>query len=238
MFHRHSRSASEPSRSPLHLLAMVVRVLLLLTLAGMALLALSETPLIANWLAGAPPSSPLVGIVAGHWQNDSGAICPDGLQEVELNLEFARRVSELLRQQGYRAEVLPEYSPKLNGYEAAVFISIHCDSCTVSKSGFKVARMTHSDAPEVEDRLVELLSQQYSQATGLAFDADTITDDMRRYHGLRRIAPGTPGAIIECGFMSADRHLLENEPDRVAVGIANGLLAFLRQQGVTASPTP
>jgi hypothetical protein len=64
-------------------------------------------------------------------------------------------------------------------------------------SGFKVARMTHADTPEQEDRLVLLLIEQYGAATGLAFHENTITDDMRQYHALRQIDPATPGAIIE-----------------------------------------
>jgi len=57
------------------------------------------------------PGPPKIGVVAGHWQNDSGAICEDGLQEVEINLDVARRVVALLRRAGYDAEVLAEFAP-------------------------------------------------------------------------------------------------------------------------------
>jgi N-acetylmuramoyl-L-alanine amidase len=216
--------------------AAVVRILVFLVLGGLAILALSESPEVANWLAGLRPESPLVGLVAGHWQSDSGAICPDGLQEGEINLDVARRVANILRQRGYRVEVLPEFSPKLNGYRAAAFLAIHSDSCIAELSGFKVARMTHASAPAEEDRLVAALYSAYAAATGLKPHLDTITDDMRQYHALRQIAPETPGAIIECGFMGGDHYLLTAERDRVAVGIANGLLSFLRS--VEATPTP
>lgn len=202
------------------------------------LLAITDSPEVANWLAGLRRENPLVGLIAGHWQNDSGAVCPDGLQEVEINLAITRQVADLLRKQGYRVEVLPEYSPKLNGYRAAALLSIHSDSCIEELSGFKVARMTHSSKPELEDQLVNDLYASYAEATGLKPHLNTITDAMREYHALRRIAPETPGAIIECGFMGGDRHLLTEEQDQVAVGIANGLLAFLRQQAPIASRTP
>lgn len=232
------RSAGLGRATPLDTVASLVRIILFVVLAALALLAVSEMPSIANWLAGLRPQSPLVGLIAGHWQSDSGAICPDGLQEVELNLAIARRVAHILREQGYRAEVLPEYSPKLNEYRAAAFLSIHCDSCIEGLSGFKVTRMTHSAVPELEDGLVRSLYRAYEEATGLKPHPNTITEDMRLYHALRRIASETPGAIIECGFMGGDRYLLAHEQDRVAVGIANGLTAFLRQQETTPSPEP
>ncbi len=42
------------------------------------------------------PTGPYVGIVAGHWGNDSGAVCPDGVTEQQTNLEIAKRVAERL----------------------------------------------------------------------------------------------------------------------------------------------
>ncbi len=228
MFRRSETKTSE-SRSLLRLLSRVVLVLLFVVVGGLLVLGMMDSPSVANWLAGAGRHDPLVGLIAGHWQHDSGAVCPDGLQEVELTLAIARKVAHLLRQQGVRVEVLPEYSPKLNGYQADAFLSIHCDSC-VDLSGFKLARMTHSSDPEAEDRLVAILYETYAQATGLQPHYNTITEHMREYHALRRIDPKTPGAIIECGFMGGDRHLLTMEQDRVAAGIANGIMAFLRER--------
>ena len=50
---------------------------------------------------------------------------------------------------------------------------------------------------------------------------------MRDYHSFREIAPSTPAAIIETGFMNADRSLLTEHPDRAAQGIVDGILCFL-----------
>jgi N-acetylmuramoyl-L-alanine amidase len=172
-----------------------------------------------------------VGIVAGHWQYDSGAICPDGLTEVEINLDVARRVTAILLQAGYDVEVLAEFSPKLEGYQADALVSIHADSCNIPEaSGFKVARVSHSAVPEREDRLVECLRREYEQATGLYFHKDSITYDMQEYHAFYEIAPETPGAIIEVGFMAADRVLLTEHSDLVAEGIARGIICFLEGQ--------
>ncbi|HIP97469.1 MAG TPA: N-acetylmuramoyl-L-alanine amidase, partial [Anaerolineae bacterium] len=132
-------------------------------------------------ITGLPPRR--VGIVAGHWQYDSGAVCPDGLTEVEINLDVARRVAAFLIQAGYSVEVLAEFSPKLEGYQADALVSIHADSCNIPEaSGFKVARVLYSAVPEEEDRLVECLRKEYEQATGLYFHENSITYDMQEYH--------------------------------------------------------
>ena len=169
-----------------------------------------------------------VGIVAGHWQNDSGAVCPDGLTEVEINLDIARRAAALLIEAGYNVEVLAEFSPKLEDYQADALISIHTDSCNIPEaSGFKVARVLQSALPEEEDRLVECLRREYERATGLYYHKDSITYDMQEYHAFYEIAPQTPAAIIEMGFMDADRTLLTKHPDLAAEGIARGVICFL-----------
>jgi N-acetylmuramoyl-L-alanine amidase len=169
-----------------------------------------------------------VGIVAGHWQSDSGALCPDGLQEVTINLDVAARVAAILQHEGYDAELLSEWSDKLEGYKADAFVSIHADSCDVPEaSGFKVARVAGSAIPEQEDRLVACLIQEYGEATGLRFHKDSITFDMTSYHAFNEIDPQTPGAIIELGFLDADRELLTEHSYEVAQGVARGIACFL-----------
>ena len=113
-------------------------------------------------------------------------------------------------------------------------LSIHADSCLYQEaSGFKVARVADSHVPEVEDRLVACLVERYGARTGLAFHAGSITLDMTRYHTFYEIDPNTPGAIIEVGFMLADRTLLTRRPDLVAQGIIDGILCFLEGEGKT-----
>lgn len=217
------------ARSALDTVALVVRVILFVTLGVLVLLGVSEIPAVSAWLGRLGPDRALVSIVAGHWQSDSGAVCPDGLQEVELNLTVARRVARLLREQGHDVEVLPEYSPKLDGLQADVFLAVHMDSCVEELSGFKIVGVPRSAVPEEQDRLLAELETAYALATGLQPHPNTITEDMLEYHALRQISPSTPGAIIECGFMGGDRRLLTEEQDRVAVGIANGVAAYLRE---------
>lgn len=181
--------------------------------------------------AGTPNVVPLkIGIVAGHWQNDAGAVCDDGLMEVEINIDIAQRVVAQLALSGYNAEMLAEFSPKLKGYEAAALVSIHTDSCNVPEaSGFKVARVSASQMPEVEDQLVNCLIEQYRQSTGLDFHRNSITFDMTEYHAFYEIAPHTPGAIIEIGFMAGDRDLLTHRQDLIVEGIVNGIKCFIER---------
>lgn len=174
-----------------------------------------------------------VGIVAGHWQYDAGAVCPDGLSEVDITLPVARRVAELLQAQGYQAEVLPEYYDRLGSYRALAFVSLHADSCIPELSGFKIAGRSSGPAGRESAALAESLRRAYAAFTGLAYHENTITHDMTQYHAFARLESHTPAAIVELGFMGGDRELLTARQDQAARGIAEGVLAFLR-----ARPTP
>lgn len=176
---------------------------------------------------GTIPGPLPVGIVAGHWGSDSGAVCDGWLQEVDINLSIARRVQYALKALGYPTDLLEEFDPRLEGYRARALVSIHADACLYPEaSGFKVARVEESALPGVEDRLVKCLIQCYQARTGLAYHEGSITPDMTRYHTFYEIDPSTPGAIIEVGFMLADRDLLLNRQDLIAQGIVEGILCF------------
>ena len=176
---------------------------------------------------GSLPEGTRIGIVAGHAGSDAGAICPDGLTEAEVNLDIAEGTVDRLRQAGAEVDLLNEFDDRLYGYQAAAFVSIHADSCEVDRSGFKVARVGNSAVPEIEDRLVSCLWQEYEKATNLEPDPSTITHDMVYYHAFNEIHTQTPGAIIEVGYLSGDRFLLTGRSDRAARGIAEGILCFL-----------
>jgi N-acetylmuramoyl-L-alanine amidase len=171
--------------------------------------------------------SPLhIGIVAGHSGNDSGAVCPDGLTEAQVNQAVAEAVVRALKRRGATVDLLQEFDRRLDGYRADAFVSIHADSCEVDLSGYKVASLEGgSDASE---RLTECLWERYGAITLLPPHPSTITYDMSRYHAFREISPATPAAIIEIGFLKGDRKLLEKAPGRVAEGIVAGLDCFLQ----------
>ncbi len=181
----------------------------------------------------ATPLPPPVAILAGHSGGiDTGAVCPDGLREVDITKEVAARVKGILDSRGYRTEILAEFDPKLNAskrdYTPRVFLSIHADSCVYYATGFKVARADNSVIPVEEDRLVRCVRNAYAIATQLPFHEGSITTDMTHYHALEEINPQSPGAIIELGFLGSDKALLTMHRDLLAQGVAEGLDNFLR----------
>jgi N-acetylmuramoyl-L-alanine amidase len=182
----------------------------------------------ANPLPTRDPFRPLVGIVSGHRGNDSGAVCPDGLTEADVNYRVAQEVTNLLDRRGVQSVVLDEFDDRLDNFLADALVSLHADSCMYSDAtGFKVARATDSAIPEAEDKLVACLYQEYGQYTGLPEHLSSVTDNMTNYHAFREIDRMTPGAIIELGFLLDDRELLENKPKVLARGVAAGILCFL-----------
>jgi len=183
------------------------------------------------------PRGPRIGVIAGHWQSDSGAVCPDGLQEVDITLAVARQVVAMLRERGFVAEVLPEYSRKLDGYRAAAMVSLHADSCVDHVSGYKVAAREGRPEAERDRLLVECLNREYGRVTGLPRHDLSITEDMTQYHAFRVIATETPAAIIELGFMGGDRELLTTKQNLVAQGVVDGVLLFVAACDKEASPT-
>jgi N-acetylmuramoyl-L-alanine amidase len=180
----------------------------------------------------APPEN-RVGIIAGHWQFDTGAVCPDGLREVDVTTDVATRVKSILEARGFDVDVLPEHDPDVPaapilGYRGAALVSIHADSCDiVGATGFKVARWTYTATPDADDRLVACLYKEYAAETLLPRHDSSITSDMSSYYALREIAPETPGAIIELGFLKDDRGFLDDHRYEAALGVANGIGCFL-----------
>lgn len=186
--------------------------------------------------------NPRVGLVAGHSGSDSGAVCEDalgGIREVDINLNIAALVRQNLLDLGYEVDLLAEFDPRLNGYQATALISIHADSCKYIEgaTGFKVAAAKSTFYPEQAARLTNCLQTRYAQITGLKFHPNTITDDMREYHAFSEIYSLTPAAIIEVGFMNLDRQILTQQPELIAQGITSGILCYIRNEDVNLQPT-
>jgi N-acetylmuramoyl-L-alanine amidase len=174
-----------------------------------------------------------IGVVSGHRgpENDPGAVCPDGLTEAEINFAVAQRVVTALRGMGYTVDLLDEFDPRLQNYQAAALVSIHSNTCQVWPgevvSGYLIAAAAaRISARGSDDVLVECIASTYEQASGLERRAG-VTDDMTDYHSFREIHPLTPAAILELGFMLADRDILTDRQDDLARGITDGVLCFL-----------
>ncbi len=182
------------------------------------------------------PASTVIGIVAGHWKNDSGAVCPDGLKEVDVNLNIATLVQKMLEGQGYEVALLKEFDLKLSGYRAAALVSIHNDSCDFvnnEATGFKVSSAMGDRHPEQSAHLTSCLRSRYAQVTGKPLHSTSLTSDMTSYHAFGEIDENTPAAIIETGFMNLDREFLVQHPELAAQGIVSGILCFLKNEEIT-----
>jgi N-acetylmuramoyl-L-alanine amidase len=185
-----------------------------------------------------PRPRPRIGIVAGHWGTDNGAVCPDGLAEVDINLDIATRVKQFLTEEGFDVDLLMEQDDRLEYYQAIALVSIHADTCAfygTDATGFKVAPTYATARPDRANRLVACLYSRYTDVTQMAYHAG-VTDDMTSYHAFEEIHTDTAGAIIETGFMNLDRHILTQQPDLIADGIAKGILCYIRNEDAT-SPT-
>lgn len=178
----------------------------------------------------APSTPPLsVGIIVGHRASDSGAVCEDGLTELAINTTIAQKVFLLLTQAGIHTTLLDEFDGRLDQFEGTALVSIHADSCVYygdDLTGFKIAGSSRTDSTV----LVNCLNQHYQRATGLNIHENTITGHMTDYHAFRKIALGTPAAIVETGFMYMDRALLTTGSDSPAQGIAGGILCYLQSR--------
>jgi N-acetylmuramoyl-L-alanine amidase len=213
---------------------------------------ISLEPLPTNTPEGAPTATPrtrpLIGIVAGHSGNDSGAVCTDGLTEAQVNMDVATRVQRSLIEKGIDVDLLNEFDPQLNDYQASALVSIHADSCDYvndQATGFKVASALANPRPERAARLTACLRNRYARATGLPLH-NSLTIDMTSYHAFDEINPETTASIIEVGFLNLDRQILTEKTDIVAQGVSEGILCFINNEDISpgldpsppAPPTP
>jgi N-acetylmuramoyl-L-alanine amidase len=169
-----------------------------------------------------------VGIIYGHRGFDSGAVCADGLTEVEVNTRIADMVVANLQARGIRTEQLDEFDPRLESFSGTAVVSIHADSCDYINdlaTGFKIAGSGYTDSSQ----LSICVEQAYRQITNMDYHANTITPDMLDYHAFRKLPSGVPAIIIEVGFMNLDRDILTNRADVPASGVTSGILCFLQE---------
>ena len=189
----------------------------------------------ADWPTPTALPRPRIGIVSGHWGNDPGSVCADGLTEEKVNLRIATLVEQNLKAEGYDVDLLQEFDKKLTQYQATALVSIHNDSCDYinnEATGYKVAAAMSTSYPEKAARLTACLTQRYAEITGMRFHFNTITPDMTSYHAFDEINSNTTAAIIETGFLNLDRDMLVNHYETVAEGVSAGILCYIRNENI------
>ena len=211
--------------------------------AGLSIAIATDAATLAPTAQPTPNWAQVVGIVSGHRgpENDPGAVCPDGLTEASVNLSVAQLVVRNLRGLGYTVDLLDEFDPRLENYQAAALVSIHSNTCQdfgEPVSGFLVAAaQARISARASDSQLVNCIAQNYAAATQLERRTE-LTLDMTDYHTFREIYALTPAAIIELGFLRGDRNLLTQHPDTLARGITDGIRCYLEpgQSGQSGQP--
>ena len=186
-----------------------------------------------------------VGIQAGHWQidalpdelarlrTDTGASYGN-LQEVDVNLRIARRIALDLSRTGVEVDLLPATVPA--GYDADAFVAIHADGGGPRERGFKVSVPWRASPAS---RLLQGdIERVYGELSTIPRDRYGVTYNMRGYYGFswyrfaHAVAPSTPCAIIETGYLTsrADREVIVNDPDAAAAAIAAGIMLYLSER--------
>lgn len=204
-----------------------------------------------SWLGGwkRPDGPTKVALQVGHWKNDelpeeleklrgnSGAT-GGGKSEWEVNYEIAMETKKILEGKGIVVDLLPTAIPK--NYYADVFVAIHADGHPdITRSGFKAAA-PRRDLTGKANTLVDLIKLEYGKATGLAWDEETITRNMRGYYAFswwryeHAVHPMTVSAILETGFLSSwsDQELLIQNPKLPAQGLASAIISFIAAEDI------
>lgn len=181
-----------------------------------------------------------IGIVSGHWNNDAGSVCPNGLKEADVNLTIASLVQQKLTKEGFQVDLLEEFDSRLTQYQAIALVSIHSDTCEYlndAATGFKIAAALESAYPEKTDRLTACMIDRYGATTSLPYRIGN-TNDMTYYHAFTEVNTETPAVIIEAGYLNLDQQILTTRPDLIADGIVNGLLCYIRNESVLPTVIP
>ena len=182
-----------------------------------------------------------IGIVVGHRgnENDKGAVCSDGLTELDVNTNVATYVQQKLIKAGFNVDLLDEFDPRLSNYQAGLLLSIHADSCDYvneSATGFKVAAALAEQKQENSERLVACIADRYAKATSLKYHYQSITQDMTYYHAYSEINPYTVAGIIEVGFLNLDKEILTTKPELLADGIVSGISCYMNNETLATQP--
>lgn len=192
----------------------------------------NETLLNEEQAIEAESTSDHIALLAGHWQDNRGEVCADGLLEEDVNLNVVNRVAQALTELGYQVDIFPEYDQGLLNYQGAAFVAVYSGSCAASPappSGFKVATSLTAQNPEIVNQLAACLAESYQEYTNLPFTYEIINPDHFSYHIFRDIHPTTPAIFIEIGSLNTDRKIIVGQAERVANGITSGIICFLGQ---------
>jgi hypothetical protein len=115
-------------------------------------------------------------------------------------------------------------------YEAVVAVHYQSDPPHVSGFFCGVGDPSQDGNAAGSHRLQQAITDAYRTATGLVVRPEWNNDNITGYYLFASLSGPTPFALIECGTGAPgapDHDLLHGQVDKVAGGIAEGILAFL-----------
>lgn len=170
----------------------------------------------------------------GHGGRDGGCVC-GGVLEKDINLKIAQRTALLLREQGYQVVLTREGDEWIdkaervesaNERKAAVYVSIHQNSCELADVSGIETWYGENDLTESSQKLAQLIEKAVVRATD-ANERELVADDELCVVNRSRM----PSCLIETGFLSNKeerKKLCSDEyQEKIASGIAEGIVSYL-----------
>lgn len=164
----------------------------------------------------------------GHGGNDSGAVGVNGLLEKNINLEVAKKVRDLLKQQGLEVKLsrendatvsLSQRTNAANTWKADCYVSIHCNAHNGSAKGIETFSYNSNTKDLANDVHSNILStKSYTVNRGVKF---------AKFYVLTHT--NMRACLVELGFIDnvEDVKLLINNQEQFALGIAKGICKYL-----------
>ncbi len=170
----------------------------------------------------------------GHGGRDGGCVC-GGVLEKDINLKIAQRTALILQEQGYQVVLTREGDEWIdkaervesaNERKAAVYVSIHQNSCELADVSGIETWYGENDLTESSQKLAQLIEKAVVRATD-ANERELVADDELCVVNRSRM----PSCLIETGFLSNKeerKKLCSDEyQEKIASGIAQGIAAYL-----------
>ena len=172
----------------------------------------------------------------GHGGVDPGAIGVNGTEEKDITLSVAKKIKDLLEEQGIEVRMsrttdktlsLGQRTTDANKYNADAFVSVHCNAFNGVAQGVETFSYTQSTSDLAKDIQNEVLkSGAYTKNRG----TKTAGFYVIRNTSMR-------AALIELAFIDnkEDNKILLNKQDEIAEAVARGICKHL---GIKYSEPP
>ncbi|OPJ56307.1 N-acetylmuramoyl-L-alanine amidase family protein [Alkalithermobacter paradoxus] len=187
----------------------------------------------------------LIAIDAGHGGTDPGAIGVERkLREKDFNLDIAKRLDEMFRNNGYRTLMtrsedvfvaLSERAAMANQNNADVFVSIHANSFTnPSVSGIETLYYPNN-GDRANGRDNETLARMIQEE--LIKETNAIDRKIKERPNLLVLnSTNMPAALVELGFLSnpQEEALLDNNEykNKLVRALYNAIVRYIKRDGV------